>query len=121
MKALFITTLVLLITGNVMSQSQNSTATKTQSPTQAGTDPGFEQYCLDHAVRVIRAPEGKAVNLKLSGEVSTPNVNKPTYHDYGVTLKENETQYFSITGSDQLLAVNSLYRLRIGYQAEQKN
>jgi hypothetical protein len=118
MKPILITSMVLLATASAFGQMQESKPT-TQSATSVNSDREFEKYCLQNATRLITAPEGKAANLKIAGEVSAPSVKQPTYRDYGVTLKENETQYFKISGSDQLLAVTSLYRLRAAYNAEQ--
>jgi hypothetical protein len=74
---------------------------QTTSPVQKENtvDAGFQEYCKKIALSII--------------EVS-PAAN-PTYLDYNITLKENEAQYFSIKGSDKVIKVESLYRLRMGY------
>jgi len=119
MKPALVITLFLLLNGHSFGQTGEKSLPESSTTTSA-TDPKFEQYCLEHAAKVIGVPQGKAINLKISGEVTTPNVANPTYRDYGVTLKENETQYFTIAGTDKLLAVSSVFRLRTGYNTEKQ-
>jgi hypothetical protein len=116
MKPLIVITLLLLSCSRSFGQAQEKSAKPAQPATSVAADTKFEKYCLDNATRVITAPEGKAINLKISGEVTLAENN--TYRDYNIVLKENETQYFTIAGTNQLLAVNSIYRLRVAYNAE---
>ena len=81
----------------------------------------FEEYCIANAVSYITVIPEKAKSLKVSGELqSLENSNKSSYVDYGVQLKENETQYFKLVGSDKILAVQSLNALRINYTNSKK-
>jgi hypothetical protein len=119
MKPIFVITLLFLTCSPSFGQTQKTTtAPAGASTSKTASDSGFEQYCLANAARVITVPAEKAAGMKIAGEVAMPAGQPATYRDYGVTLKENETQYFTITGSDQLLAVSSIYRLRTAYNAE---
>jgi hypothetical protein len=80
----------------------------------------FEEYCLKHATSILE-PGKSSKSIKITGEISKIKHRKiPTYAECGIQLKENETQYFSINGSDQLLAVKSLYVLRLNYTNSKK-
>jgi hypothetical protein len=119
MKPIFVITLLFLTCSHSFGQTQEkTTAPAGRSKSEAASDSEFEKYCLANATRVITVPAEKAAGLKISGEVAMPSNKQATYRDYGVTLKENETQYFTIAGSDQFLAVSSVYRLRTAYNAE---
>jgi hypothetical protein len=81
----------------------------------------FEEYCLSNAVSYITVLPEKVKSLKFSGEFqSLENNKKSSYVDYGVQLKENETQYFKLIGSDKVLAIQSLNSLRINYTNSKK-
>ena len=81
------------------------------------TDTGFQEYCKKNALSVIEIASGKS-GVKLTGELTESTVSNPTYLDYNITLKENEAQYFSIIGSNKVIKVESLYRLRLGYNQQ---
>jgi len=85
---------------------------KTTEESVTSADQNFERFCLKHAVSVIHA-DGKTATT--AGTVSAPDKKLPTYKDYGVTLKENETQYFTISGTSDILKVESLFRLQLMY------
>ncbi len=102
---------MVLFTG--LSVSAQTSKTKEAPVTTA--DQNFEKFCLEHAVSVIHI-DGKTVTT--AGTVSAPDKKSPTYKDYGVTLKENEAQYFAISGSSDILKVESLFRLRLMYNQQ---
>jgi hypothetical protein len=81
------------------------------------TDPAFEKYCEANALNLIALPAGKG-ELNVAGEITLRN--NATYRDYGIVLKESETQYYKVTGSDKVMQVMSVYRLRVGYEAQQR-
>lgn len=81
----------------------------------------FEEYCVANAVSYITVIPEKAKSLKVSGELqSLENNKKSSYIDYGVQLKENETQYFKLIGSEKILSIQSLNALRINYSNSKK-
>jgi len=81
---------------------------------ESTVDAGFQEYCKKNALSIIEVSPEKA-GVKLNGELTQSTVANPTYLDYNITLKENEAQYFSIKGSNKVIKVESLYRLRMGY------
>ena len=81
----------------------------------------FEEYCLANAASYITVLPEKVKSLKYSGELQSLEINKKSsYIDYGVQLKENETQYFKLIGSDKVLAIQSLNSLYINYSNSKK-
>lgn len=81
----------------------------------------FEEYCLENALRTMVIPSEKRSSVKISGELEPIKKGKSaTYTDYGLTLLENETQYFSVKGSDDVIAVQSLFVLRLNYNNSKK-
>jgi len=101
---------MVLFSGLTVSAQTSKT---TEAPVAA--DQNFEKFCLEHAVSVLHI-DGKTVTT--AGTVSTPDKKSPTYRDYGVTLKENEAQYFTIAGTSDMLKVESLFRLRLMYNQQ---
>lgn len=100
--------------------SQNSKASqpaKTESKQQSSES--FDKYCLKNATSLIQNSADKSI--KFAGTIQKLKGNKvPTYKECGITLKENETQYFKIEGSDQILAVKSLFVLRLNHKNSKK-
>ena len=90
--------------------------------TEAGrqqSSEGFEKYCLKNAISLIESAGDKAI--KISGTLSKLKGNNlPTYKECGIALKENETQYFKIEGSEKILAVKSLFVLRLNHKNSKK-
>lgn len=79
----------------------------------------FEKYCKDNAISYIEVVNNK--DFKIAGELASQESNsKANYLTYGISLKEEETQYFKLTGSDKVLAVQSLYRLKLNYLNRKK-
>lgn len=75
----------------------------------------FEEYCIQHAATIIELPEGKGNSYPVEGNVDMPAVANPTYLDFGVAIKDEATQYFTVSNTNKLLKVESLYRLRLQY------
>ncbi|MES2554698.1 MAG: hypothetical protein V4604_01030 [Bacteroidota bacterium] len=80
----------------------------------------FEAYCLTHALTTIEIPEGKTSQYVIAGEVKPAFKAAASYADYGIELKEEETQYFQISGTNTILKAESLYRLRLSYALSQQ-
>ena len=83
------------------------------------SDSAFEQYCLENALQLITIPTGKESQYTVAGDLTPLENKQATYKDYGIQLKENESQYFRLTGTNMLLKVESIYRLRLAYSALQ--
>lgn len=78
-------------------------------------DAGFEQYCLENALTFMPIPEEKRQSVTFDGNLPAMLPEGSTYKDYGLELKEDRTQYYSVQGSNKVLAVKSLYSLRLNY------
>jgi len=79
----------------------------------------FEKYCLKNATSLIENAKDKTV--KISGTLpKLKSKNTPTFKEFGIALKENETQYFKIEGSEKILAVKSLFVLRLNHKNSKK-
>ena len=89
---------------------------KTEKVTPS-TEMSFEQFCLKNAIQIIPSTT-KPMNV--TGSVPAAGTPNPTYLDFGVQLKENEAQYFTIEGTTNLLKVESLFRLRLMYNSLNK-
>jgi hypothetical protein len=116
MKFLLSSLMVCCLSAVMAQEKQQSTSNAAQTTVSTVS---FETFCLQHATQIILSTNGKSVS---ENTVMVPNVQKksPTYLDYGVTLKENEAQYFLIEGTATLLKVESLYRLRLMYNSLNK-
>jgi hypothetical protein len=100
--------------------SQNSKAKEsTKAISNQQNLEGFEKYCLKNATSLM--PNNTDKTIKFSGTVQKlKGKGVPTYKECGITLKENETQYFKIEGSEQILAVKSLFVLRLNHKNSKK-
>ena len=79
----------------------------------------FEKYCLKNATSLIENAGYKSIII--SGTLpKLKSNNSPTYKECGIALKENETQYFKIEGSEKILAVKSLFVMRLNYKNSKK-
>ncbi len=79
----------------------------------------FEKYCLKNATSLIENAGDKSI--KISGTLpKLKSNNTPNYKECGIVLKENETQYFKIEGSEKILAAKSLFVLRLNYKNSKK-
>lgn len=84
------------------------------------SDKAFENYCVSHALQRIVVLPGKNMDgVTIAGEVTLKGTSA-NYHDLGIQLKENEAQYYRISGSNDLLKVESLMRLRLAYTSEKQ-
>ena len=83
------------------------------------TDGSFEDFCRSEALSIMDISSSKLEGLTLEGEI-TLNTSNPTanYEDYNIELAEDRTLYYAISGSDQLLVVKSLYRLRLLFETQ---
>lgn len=116
MKTLFSLVLLLLIGGYSNAQQQlNATPVQRDTQRSVSNETTFDSYCLKHAVSVIELPEGKAGQYVITGEVKQSSNTSASYADYGIQLKEEEAQYFQISGTNTILKAESLYRLRVSY------
>lgn len=79
----------------------------------------FEKYCINNAASLIQNIADKSV--KFAGTIEKlKGSGVPNYKDYGIVLKENESQYYKIVGSEQILVVKSLFVLRLNYKNTKK-
>lgn len=108
-----------LFVGSLVSvNAQTSVNQKTVKETAAVSKSiSFDEFCLKNATQIIVET---SKSIKVTGSVPALDTKIATYKDYGVVLKENEAQYFTIEGSTNLLKVESLYRLRLMYNQTTK-
>lgn len=112
------TLLLLSFFGSIACVQAQVKSTQSQTKSvEASKQISFEQFCLKNAIQII-ASTSKPMNV--TGSVPAADIPNPTYLDYGVQLKENEAQYFTIEGTSNLLKVESLYRLRLMYNSLNK-
>lgn len=113
----FCSLIILLLIGSYSNAQQplNKTAVPIDSKRSVSQEPTFEAYCVKHALSVIELPEGKSNQYTIAGEVKPVSTKTASYVDYGIQLKEEETQYFQISGTNTILKAESIYRLRISY------
>lgn len=116
MKRLF-SVLILLLIGCFSNAQQQLNKTPDAKDVQRmeSNETTFEAYCLKHALSVIELPEAKANQYTIAGEVKQAQNRSASYVDYGIQLKEEETQYFQISGTNTILKAESIYRLRLSY------
>lgn len=111
MRRIAIICLTLLCVNGAYSQKSDR---KTENIKNATTS--FNSFCVKEAIYYTVVPSQKENDLIVSGELESL-MDKPnaSYLDYGIELKENETQYFTLTGTDKVLVAKSLYLLRLDY------
>lgn len=109
--------IILLLIGSYSKaqQSLNKMDVPRDSKSSVSQESTFEAYCVKHALSVIELPEGKSNQYTIAGEVKSSSAKTASYVDYGIQLKEEETQYFQISGTNTILKAESLYRLRVSY------
>lgn len=106
---------LLILPFSALSQSEGRQTKLSVESKQSIT---FDVYCLQNAISYIEVIGDKKSSLNITGELASLESNpSATYIDYGVELQENATQYFKLTGSDKVLAVKSLYQLRLSYSS----
>ena len=99
----------------------NSGAQQKQTKQSASTNLSFDEYCEQYAVQLIDVLSEKLSGVKMTGTLNYIDSKKqPSLKAYGVKPAENETTYYNLNGSDKLLAVKSLYVLKLNY-ANAKN
>jgi len=111
MKLTLILAFGLTVSGSSFSQMERKQAVN------VNTEETFEQYCLKNALSYIEISPEKS-GVKLSGDLKSVAKSNPTYVDYGIVLKEEEAQYFSVEGKNSVIKVESLYRLRLAYSTK---
>ena len=113
---------ILLLIGYYSNAQQllNKASVPRETRRSVATETTFEAYCLANAITVMEIPEGKESQYTLAGEVKPSSAKNPSYVDYGIQLKEEETQYFRVAGSNTILKAESLYRLRLSYALAQQ-
>ena len=95
-----------------------STASKNEAKSISVSDKkmSFEQYCEQNALNYISIASEKKAGLKITGTLNYIDESKnPGLKAYGVKPAENETLYYKLNGSDKVLAVQSLYILKLNY------
>jgi cytochrome bd-type quinol oxidase subunit 1 len=114
--AVFVSPLVVF--GQV---SQHSGIQQKQTKQSASKNMSFDEYCEQNAVQLMDVPSGKLSDVKIAGTLNYIDSKKqPSLKAYGVKPAENETTYYKLNGSDKLLAVKSLYVLKLNF-ANAKN
>lgn len=84
--------------------------------TSLPTEIGFKEFCLKESISYIEIPANKLEDISFAGEVASLESNPNSSHDdYGIELKEGETQYYKLKGSNKILSVKSLFVLRLNY------
>lgn len=119
MKFIFVITSLLFLSNYSFSQRVSVNTVQIKTTSASIEDAVFDQYCLENALQLITLPAGKESQYAVAGELNQLENKQATYKDYGIQLKENETQYFRLSGTNMLLKVESIYRLRLAYAALQ--
>lgn len=65
----------------------------------------FLNIALEKAIFIGPIPTEKGKDVKFDGELSLDPEGSHTFLSLGITLKENEYQYFKIEGTDQMVGV----------------
>ncbi len=118
MKVNFLKSLIILAlfnaSGEVFGQSVASKNEAKQSIDMKKMS--FEEYCEQNALNLITVLSEKKSGLKIAGNLNYINESKnPGLKTYGLKPAENETLYYELNGSDKILAVQSLYILKLNY------
>jgi hypothetical protein len=76
----------------------------------------FDAFCEKNAIQLMDVGNDKFSELKISGTLNYIDIKKnPGLKSYGLTPAENETTYYKLNGSDKILAVKSMYVLKLMY------
>jgi hypothetical protein len=94
------------------SYSQNVKETKTEN--QITKNQTFEEFVNQNALSIFNESVLKSSNCV---EIIL-NVENPLLSDLNLYPLEDRAQYFRIKGTDKLLKIESLYRLRLMYQSK---
>ncbi len=65
----------------------------------------FLNAAVDKAIFIGKIPQEKGKDIKFDGELDINTDEDHTFLSLGIVLKENEYQYFKITGTDQMVGV----------------
>lgn len=85
------------------------------------THQSFEEFCRNKALSIMEVSSAKLDGLEIEGEVVLDASGALTnFEEYNIQPAEDRTLYYTISDSDKLLAVMSLFRLRLLYET-QKN
>jgi hypothetical protein len=108
--------LILILVSSLLTvHSIAQTPNKEKTAVEANAD--FEAFVNTHAISVFTNSSKSSENeilIILNKEYSTLN-------ELGMKALENKAQYFLIKNTDKVLKIESLYRLRLMYQAQTKN
>jgi hypothetical protein len=94
--------------------SQEKSATKIENVNTKNLS--FEEFVNQNAITVFSESSLKSSKF-LEIEVF---VEKPLLSDLKITALEEKAQYFKIKGTNKVLKIESLYRLRLMYQSQKK-
>ena len=116
MKHFLILTISLLMSGYSISQKVDETLSKNYSSEEMKTLKKVDSkkyelinFSLQNACYVIDNPAGK--NTLEFQVISVPNLNKLNFQDLGLSIIEDQNQYFRIEGTNKLLVVKSTWVL----------
>lgn len=111
------TKIYLLVLGLISfnTHAQNNNAQVGKKVTETPIDNGFEEYVNKNAISIIEVSNKSIGNFETVVLTSFENL---TLKDLNLKALEDKAQYFSIKGSDKVLKVESLYRLRLAYQSK---
>ena len=110
------TALILSFLLPVTLLSQQTSSSNEKNSQSKEVELTFEEFCKKEALNYINVPEEKLSGITFSGELpSLVGNSSANFMDYKIELKENETQYFKLIGSDKILVAKSLFVLRVNY------
>lgn len=72
----------------------------------------FNTYCIDHAFVVMPLPSEKEGNMAIDGSKDISDLENINFFDLNIVLKEDQYQYFRISGTDQMLAVKPKFLIK---------
>lgn len=72
----------------------------------------FNTYCIAHAFVVMPFPSEKKGNLTIDGSKNIDDLENINFFDLNIVLKEDQYQYFIISGTDQMLAVKPIFLIK---------
>lgn len=86
---------------------------------QPSSDLAFDVYCAENAASLMSISQDKRQGLTVDGNLPAGSEGR-NYKELGLQLLDSRTQYFTIDGSDKVLALKSLYVLRLNYSNSKK-
>lgn len=71
----------------------------------------FNTYCIDHSFEIMPFPteKGQAV---LDGSLNINNLQEINFFDLGLTLKEDQYQYYMINGTDDMIVIKPIFLIK---------